>query len=310
MKKALVIGSLNIDMTAKVKKIPKLGETIFGSEFYESCGGKGGNQAAAISKLGMETEMIGAVGNDDAGNRLIENMKKYKIETSNIIRLETFSGRAVITVDENGNNNIIVIPGSNFKIHKKDIDERIDIIKNNDIIILQNEIPMDVIDYTLKKAKELNKITVFNPAPAVYLKDEVLKNTDYLVINETEMEVIFDISPNDKDYINELLNKKKSKKIKNIILTLGESGSVLLDEKDNVKEYRALKVEAVDTTAAGDSFIGAFILKLSETGDKDAAMKFAGIVSAITVTKPGAQDSIPTMEEIQDFIERNQKEEI
>ena len=304
MKKALVIGSLNIDMTTKVENLPRLGETIFGNNFYESCGGKGANQAVAISKLGMETEMIGMIGNDSHGKKLIENLKKYNVKHDNIIRSPEPTGHALILVDKNGNNSIIVISGANFKITERHIDEKTDIINENDIIILQNEIPLNVVEHALKKAKELNKITVFNPAPAAQLSDEVYKNTDYLILNETEMEEIFGISIEDEKYIERLHNRKEAKNIRNIILTLGETGSVLLDDEGNIRRYEAYKVKAVDTTAAGDSFIGAFILKLCETGNRDAAMKFASAVSAIVVTRQGAQDSIPTALEIAEFIEK------
>lgn len=308
MKKALVIGSLNMDMTAKVENLPKLGETIFSNNFYESCGGKGANQAVAISKLGMQTEMVGMVGNDGPGNRLIENLKKYNVKADNIIKSSELTGRAIILVDRNGNNNIVVIPGSNFKITERHIDEKIDAINESDIVVLQNEIPLNVVEYALKKAKELNKVTVFNPAPAAQLSDDIYMNTDYLILNETEMEQIFDICIADKEYIEKLSHIKKIKNIKNIILTLGELGSVLFDDESKTEKYEAYKVKAVDTTAAGDSFIGAFILKLCKTGNKDLAMKYATAVSAIVVTKQGAQDSIPTSEEIREFIEKMEKQ--
>ena len=305
MKKALVIGSLNMDMTVKVEELPKLGETIFGDDFYESCGGKGANQAVAISKLGMETEMIGMVGKDSQGEKLIQNLNKYGIKSDNIIKSDDLTGRAIITVDKKGDNNIIVIPGSNFKIMKEHIQDKQDVIASSDVIILQNEIPFDTVEFSLLKAKELGKITIFNPAPARQLSEKIFKNTDYLILNETEMEEIFGIGINDKVYIGRIFHKKKECVIRNIILTLGDNGSVLFSEDDNIKKYDAYEVKAVDTTAAGDSFIGAFTMKICETGDADKAIKYATAVSAIVVTRQGAQDSIPTREEIEKFIEEN-----
>lgn len=307
MKKTLVIGSLNMDMTAKVENLPKLGETIFSNEFYESCGGKGANQAVAMSKLGMNTEMIGMVGNDSQGDKLVNNLMKYGVKADNIIRSNDLTGRAIITVDKKGNNNIIVIPGCNFKISEKDIQDKIEVIAESDIVILQNEIPSEVVEYSLLKAKELEKITIFNPAPARKLSDKMYQNIDYLILNETEMEEIFDIGIHDKVYIGRIFHKKKECGIKNIILTLGENGSVLFDENDNVKKFDAYEVEAVDTTAAGDSFIGAFALKICEKNDPDEAIKYATAVSAIVVTRQGAQDSIPSLEEIEEFIEKQKK---
>ena len=305
MKKALVIGSLNMDMTVKVEELPKLGETIFGDDFYESCGGKGANQAVAISKLGMETEMIGMVGKDSQGEKLIQNLNKYGIKSDNIIKSDDLTGRAIITVDKKGDNNIIVIPGSNFKITKEHIQKKQDVIASSDVVILQNEIPFDTVEFSLLKAKELGKITIFNPAPARQLSEKIFKNTDYLILNETEMEEIFGIGINDKVYIGRIFHKKKECGIRNIILTLGDNGSVLFSEDDNIKKYDAYEVKAVDTTAAGDSFIGAFTMKICETGDADKAIKYATAVSAIVVTRQGAQDSIPTREEIEKFIEEN-----
>ena len=305
MKRALVIGSLNMDMTVKVEELPKLGETIFGDDFYESCGGKGANQAVAISKLGMETEMIGMVGKDSQGEKLIQNLNKYGIKSDNIIKSDDLTGRAIITVDKKGDNNIIVIPGSNFKITKEHIQKKQDVIASSDVVILQNEIPFDTVEFSLLKAKELGKITIFNPAPARQLSEKIFKNTDYLILNETEMEEIFGIGINDKVYIGRIFHKKKECGIRNIILTLGDNGSVLFSEDDNIKKYDAYEVKAVDTTAAGDSFIGAFTMKICETGDADKAIKYATAVSAIVVTRQGAQDSIPTREEIEKFIEKN-----
>jgi len=302
MKRALVIGSLNMDMTVKVEELPKLGETIFGDDFYESCGGKGANQAVAISKLGMETEMIGMVGKDSQGEKLIQNLNKYGIKSDNIIKSDDLTGRAIITVDKKGDNNIIVIPGSNFKITKEYIQEKQDVIASSDVVILQNEIPFETVEFSLLKAKELGKITIFNPAPARQLSEKIFKNTDYLILNETEMEEIFGIGINDKVYIGRIFHKKKECGIRNIILTLGDNGSVLFSEDDNIKKYDAYEVKAVDTTAAGDSFIGAFTMKICETGDADKAIKYATAVSAIVVTRQGAQDSIPTREEIEKFM--------
>lgn len=305
MKKALVIGSLNMDMTVKVEELPKLGETIFGNDFYESCGGKGANQAVAVSKLGMKTEMIGMVGKDSQGEKLIQNLNKYGIISDNVIKSDELTGRAIITVDKKGDNNIIVIPGSNFKITKEHIQDKQDVIASSDVVILQNEIPSETVEFSLLKAKELGKITIFNPAPARKLSEKVFKNTDYLILNETEMEEIFEIKFNDEEYTEKISIKKKEYGIKNIILTLGDKGSILFSEDNNIKKYDVYKVKAVDTTAAGDSFIGAFTMKICESGNSDEAIKYATAVSAIVVTRQGAQDSIPTREEIEKFIEEN-----
>ena len=207
--------------------------------------------------------------------------------------------------DKNGNNNIIVIAGSNFKITENDIQNKINVIAENDIVILQNEIPLSVVEFCLLKAKELGKITVFNPAPATKLNDRIFHNTDYLILNETEMEEIFEIKIFNEGYTEKMLCKKEENGIKNIILTLGEKGCVYFDKNNDVNKYEAYKVKAVDTTAAGDSFIGAFAMKICECGDTGEAIKYATAVSAIVVTRQGAQSSIPTKDEIKDFLRKN-----
>ncbi len=302
-KKVLVIGSLNMDMTVKTENLPRLGETIFGYDYYESCGGKGGNQAVAIAKMGIETEMLGMAGNDFYGKKLIENLEKNKIKSDNIIVNKNFpTGRAIITVDSKGDNNIIVIPGSNFEITVENIKTKEDVIGKNDIIVLQNEIPIETTSYILKRARELGKITVYNPAPAREIKDEMTGNIDYLILNETELEEIFKIEITEENYKGKIIESKMERNIKNIILTLGENGCVLIDEKNEITEYVAYKVTAVDTTAAGDSFLGGFISKISENLTVNEAIKYATAVSAITVTRKGAQDSIPTREEVEKFL--------
>ncbi len=302
-KKVLVIGSLNMDMTVKVDKLPKEGETVFGYEYYESCGGKGGNQAVAISRMEVYTEMLGMVGNDSYGKRLIDNLEKYDIACENVaVNENSVTGRAVITVDSKGRNSIVVIPGSNFEITVQDIEERNESIRRNDIVVLQNEIPMEVTKYILKKSKEMNKMTVYNPVPAKMIDKEMAKNIDYLVLNETEMEEIFKISISDEGYKDKILKIKQENNMKNIILTLGEKGSILFNEEDRISEFDAYKVSAVDTTAAGDSFLGGFIAEISKGKKTDEAIRYATAVSAITVTRRGAQDSIPSRDEVEIFL--------
>lgn len=212
------------------------------------------------------------------------------------------TGRAIITVDENGDNNIIVIPGTNFKLTKECIDKSTEKIKDNDIIVLQNEIPMETIEYTLGKAKEYGKMAILNPAPAKKLSSKIIEKIDYLVLNETEMEEIFGLKYSDNDYFDNIIKLKKDKNLQNIILTLGDKGSVLFDKMNKITEIPAYKVKAIDTTAAGDSFLGGFITKLCETKNVEEALKFATAVSAIVVTRKGAQDSIPTREEVEKFL--------
>ncbi|ACZ10465.1 Ribokinase [Sebaldella termitidis] len=302
MKHILVIGSLNMDLVVKVEKLPKLGETILGETLYENPGGKGANQAVAAAKLGGNVSMIGKLGKDNYGEQLLLNLKSNNIKTEGIIRCDDITGTAVIEVDSKGNNSIVVIPGSNLKLSKEDLDSASDLIDKADIVILQQEIPMETVEYALELAAEKGKITILNPAPAVKISEKVLAATDFLILNETELEIISGKeSIPETEYIY-TINELRNKGAKNIILTLGEKGG-MYTEGEEIKEYKALKVTAVDTTAAGDSFIGAFALKLAENAGVSDALEFAVGVSALTVTRSGAQQSLPTQEELKLFLE-------
>lgn len=298
--KVLVIGSLNMDMTFKVNKLPKLGETIFANDYYESCGGKGANQAVAMSKLGLDITILGKIGNDEVGKRILDNLFKNGVKSS-VILSEYPSGKAIINVDEEGNNNIVVLAGANFKLSIDDIDNNLEVIDSSDVIVMQNEIPLEVIKHVLKISKKRNKITVFNPAPAIKLDSEIYENVNYLVVNETELKTIFDISIEDNNFEKDIIDIKLKENIDKIVLTMGEKGSILFSDDDYI-HYPAYKVKAIDTTAAGDSFIGALVSKIDNL---DAAMKYASAVSAIVVTRVGAQDSIPSFDEIEEFIKNN-----
>jgi ribokinase len=301
VKQILVIGSLNMDLVVKVEKLPKLGETILGETLYENPGGKGANQAVAAAKLGGRVSMIGKLGNDNYGEQLLLNLKNNNIKTDGIIRCKDITGTAVIEVDSAGNNSIVVIPGSNLKLSKEDIDSMDKLIDESDIVILQQEIPMETVEYSLKQASEKGKVTILNPAPAVKIKEEILNYTDYLILNETELELISGReSIPETEYI-QAIKELKNKGAKNIILTLGEKGG-MYTEGEEIKDYKALVVKAVDTTAAGDSFIGAFALKIAEDETVSKALDFAVGVSALTVTRSGAQQSLPTQEELELFL--------
>lgn len=302
MKKILVIGSLNMDLVVKVAKLPKLGETILGETLYENPGGKGANQAVAAAKLGGNVSMIGKLGNDNYGEQLLQNLKNNNIRTEGIIRCDKITGTAVIEVDSAGNNNIVVIPGSNSELSKEDIDSKAELLDKTDIVILQQEIPIETVEYSLEQASKKGKITILNPAPAIKITEKILTFTDFLILNETELELVSGKeSIPEAEYI-QAIKELKNKGAKNIILTLGEKGGMYTDGEE-VKDYKALKVKAVDSTAAGDSFIGAFALKLAENATVSDALNFAVGVSALTVTRSGAQQSLPTQEELKLFLE-------
>lgn len=289
-----------MDLITMSERHPKIGETILGNTFFQIPGGKGGNQAIAISKLGGNVTMLGCVGKDSYGDILINELKKNNINVSHIKKTKTNTGIASIVVDKNSNNTIIVVPGANFEITKEDIDKNIHLIKEADIILLQLEIPIKIVKYILKKAKEYNKITILNPAPAEKLTADIIKNVDFLIPNESELEFLTEMPTTSKKEIIGACKKLIKAGSKNIIVTLGKNGSVFVD-KNEIFSIGIHNVKAVDSTAAGDSFIGGFVRMLSEEKEIKEAMIFGARVGAITVTKKGAQSSLPTWDEVVNY---------
>ena len=300
MKNICVIGSLNMDLVVNVDTMPKPGQTIIGSNFKEVPGGKGANQAVAMARLNGNVSMIGKVGEDGFGQTLINSLKNDKVDTTYIQTSKGATGVALITVDKNAQNSIVVSPGANFEVKEDDIDNNIEAIKNSDIVVLQLETPLNTIKYALNKAKELNKYTILNPAPAVKLDDEIIKNVDLLTPNETELEIISGVSIETEEDIQKAAQIMIEKGVKELIVTLGSKGSLYINKEKSMFK-KAYKVEAVDTTAAGDSYTGALAVALSQDKNIVDAMDFASKVGALSVLKEGAQSSLPTLEDVKNF---------
>ena len=285
-KKILVIGSINKDLVITTPRFPKEGETILGNNFYTTNGGKGANQACAIGKLGGDVSMLGAVGNDNFAKDLSDALSSNNVNINNLLIKDNVStGIAVITVTSDGANHIIVAQGANALITKDDIKEKL--IASFDIIVMQLEIPLEIAKYAASIAKKLGKTVVLNPSPAVKLDRDFLSCVDILIPNETEIDIIGGV-----DYVLEC-------GVKNIILTLGADGCELIT-KQNRKHFDAYKVNVVDTTAAGDSFLGGVVRMIADDKTIEEAIEFATKVSNITVTRKGAIDSIPTYNEVID----------
>ena len=300
MKNICVIGSLNMDLVVNVDTMPKPGQTIIGSNFKEVPGGKGANQAVAMARLNGNVSMIGKVGEDGFGQTLINSLKNDKVDTTYVQTAKGATGVALITVDKNAQNSIVVSPGANFEVKEDDIDNNIEAIKNSDIVVLQLETPLNTIKYALNKAKKLNKYTILNPAPAVKLDDEIIKNVDLLTPNETELEIISGVSIETEEDIQKAAQIMIEKGVKELIVTLGSKGSLYINKEKSMFK-KAYKVEAVDTTAAGDSYTGALAVALSQEKCIEDAMDFASKVGALSVLKEGAQSSLPTLEDVENF---------
>ncbi|MGV3026124.1 ribokinase [Clostridium thermobutyricum] len=302
MNKVCVLGSINMDLVIKVKDMPKVGETILSKSFEKIAGGKGANQAVAAKRCGNEVSMIGKIGLDDNGKALKRLLEYDEIDTSLIFEDEKNpTGMAMITVDENSDNSIIVISGSNMKINESEIEKSREKIKNSDILISQFETPEDMTIKAFNIAKENGKITILNPAPAKEIKKELLKVTDIIIPNETEAELLTGIKVNDLDTAKLAGKKLLESGVKFAIITLGEKGAAIINN-ERAELVKAFKVNAVDTTAAGDSFIGGLSSKLNINDlnfeNLIKAVTFGNKVSSIAVQREGAQPSIPTLEEV------------
>ena len=295
MKNILIIGSINMDLVINTDILPKLGETIHGKGFMTSYGGKGANQAVAVAKLSGTADMIGAVGNDAFGKLLADNLAANNVNTQGVKIADTNSGVAVITVC-GGDNHIILDGGANNEVTPALIDEHIDLIKNADIVIFQLEVPMETIIYAAEKAKEFGAKVLLNPAPAAKLPEKLLAYTDILVPNEHEAAIITGIEDEEKALMALYDGGKKE-----VIITLGSKGCIY-NVGTEIKRKSAFEVKAIDSTAAGDSFIGGYCTALCDGKSIDDAIHFASAVSAITVSRAGASVSLPARDEVEEFL--------
>jgi len=283
--KICVIGSSNIDQIAYTQNIPTDGETLFGDSFQMGFGGKGANQAVMAGLLGADVYMITCLGDDVYKEMTITNYQANNVNTDHIQMVRGSSGVAPIWVDATGQNRIIVIPGANNEIDATKAISSMEEIGDIAVLVGQCEIPMDVNHEVFKYARSNSIITIFNPAPATTLDKEFLNHISWLIPNENEFKLISGMEPNNENFM-----KFKKEVPCNLIVTLGEKGAVLVEE-DGTKYFEAPTVEAVDTTGAGDSFIGTFAYELSEENSPEECIKKAVAKASQSVTKKGTQSS-------------------
>lgn len=283
--KICVIGSSNIDQIAYTKNIPADGETLFGDSFQMGFGGKGANQAVMAGLLGANVYMITCLGDDVYKEMTINNYEANNVNTDHIQLVKGASGVAPIWVDATGQNRIIVIPGANNEIDAQKAISSIEEIGDISVLVGQCEIPMEVNHEVFQYAKSNSVTTIFNPAPAKKLEREFLEHISWLIPNENEFELISGMEPNDENFL------KFNEEIPcNLIVTLGEKGAVLVDE-NKTHYFDAPSVNAIDTTGAGDSFIGTFAYELSESNSPESCIKKAVEKASQSVTKKGTQSS-------------------
>jgi ribokinase len=303
MEKILVIGSTNMDIIAMVDHLPVPGETVGNADLARAHGGKGANQAVAAARAGGKVTFITCIGEDDDGKKMHDSFREDGINTEQVsIIPEVPTGTALIFVDRNGENCIAVAPGANNYLSNAIIDEAEALIKDTDLVLLQLEIPFETIQHICKLASRHKKRIILNPAPARELDEDVLGSLEYLVLNETEAEIIAGQKVTD-DNIEAVCRAIKDMGPEHIILTLGSRGSYVFDTK--VQQYvESFTVKALDSTAAGDTFCGAFAVSiLSRDQDIITAVRFANAAGALSVTRQGAQTSIPGLKDIEQLLD-------
>lgn len=295
--KIIVIGSANADLVIHAERMPELGETLNGSNFQINAGGKGLNQAIAISKLGGNVSFLGSLGNDANGKMLLDELHKNDVSFEGIKTENAPTGIAMITV-VNGDNFIILNSGANDMLTADVIEQFSDMIKESDFCVMQLEIPIETVLKVCEIAKDNNTKIVLNPAPFKKLPESLYPHIDYLIPNEHEAFSLTGIYPDNEENCKKTILKLKELGTKNVVITLGERGCVYTKEGD-VLFCPALKTNVVDTTSAGDCFIGALVSKLSVGDNIEKAIAFATKASAIAVSREGASKSIPFADEIE-----------
>ncbi|MDD2980130.1 MAG: ribokinase [Hespellia sp.] len=285
-----VVGSINMDMTVVAERIPQKGETLVGSSISYIPGGKGANQAVAMAKLGANVRMFGCVGDDNSGETLINNLKKYEIDTRYIQKVpDVETGTAFITVGEN-DNTIVVVAGANNCVDCNYVDNVKDNILESDLVVLQHEIPIETVEYVTKICHENRIKVILNPAPAHPISADVLEMVDYITPNEHEAVNLF----GDKDSTEELLGRYPEK----LIITQGSRGVSFARESGEAVNVPARPAKVADTTGAGDTLNGAFAVQISKGVDIEEALRFANVAASLSTERFGAQGGMPKYEEV------------
>ncbi|PKP52174.1 MAG: ribokinase [Bacteroidetes bacterium HGW-Bacteroidetes-1] len=297
-KKIVVVGSCNTDMVIKADRLPIPGETVLGGTFFMNPGGKGANQAVAAARMGGNVTLISKTGNDVFGKQSMMLYDSENIKTDYIFSdPNNPSGVALITVDSNGENCIVVASGANANLFPADIDKAYAEIENCDLVLMQLEIPIDTVEYVAEIASKKNIKVILNPAPARALSDNLLKNLYIIIPNRSEAEILSGIKVTDLEKARQAADIISAKGVNIVVVTLGSEGA-LIKEFDKYHYIEAVKVDAMDTTAAGDVFCGSVCVGLAEGRSIIDSVKMAARAAAITVTRMGAQSSIPYRSEL------------
>jgi ribokinase len=296
----VVVGSLNMDLVVRTPRLPTIGETIIGSDFRTFPGGKGANQAVAAARLGGSVKMIGRVGSDSFGETLLETVAQARVDTAHILQdPQAATGVAFITVDTNGQNTIVVASGANAKLDPEDIDKAEEAFIGAEVLLLQLESPLSAVNRAIDLARRHGLRVVLNPAPAQLLDVDFLSRVDYLVPNQTELALLTGM-----ESTSDAVNALAALGLQRVIVTLGDAGVLVVEEGREV-QLPPHQVKVMDTTAAGDAFVGAFAVALTEGHPTLTAASWGNAAGALAVTRAGAQPSLPTRSEFDGFLTKN-----
>jgi ribokinase len=299
--KVVVIGSLNMDLVTRASRLPRGGETLIGESFATVSGGKGANQAVAAARLGAQVSMVGCVGNDAYGEALREALLAEQIDCQAVSTVEDSSGVALIVVDDNSQNAIVIVAGANGALTPEVIDRFDAVLQAADVIICQLEVPDATVGHALKRGRELGKTVILNPAPASRpLPADWYAAIDYLIPNESEASALSGLPVDSLSTAETAAAGLIAMGAGKVIITLGSQGSLFADGQ-RFEHFPAAKVKAVDTTAAGDTFVGGFAAALAAGKSEADAIRFGQVAAALSVTRAGAQPSIPTLSDVQAF---------
>ncbi|MBU0526645.1 MAG: ribokinase [Gammaproteobacteria bacterium] len=299
--KVVVIGSLNMDLVTRAPRLPRGGETLIGQSFATVSGGKGANQAVAAARLGAQVSMVGCVGSDAYGEELRGALMVEQIDCQAVSTVEGSSGVALIVVDDNSQNAIVIVAGANGALTPQVIDRFDAVLQAADVIICQLEVPDATVGHALKRGRELGKIVILNPAPASRpLPADWYASIDYLIPNESEASALSGLPVDSLASAETAATRLIALGAGKVIITLGAQGSMFANGT-GFEHFPAPTVKAVDTTAAGDTFVGGFAAALASGKTEAEAIRFGQVAAALSVTRAGAQPSIPTLSEVQAY---------
>jgi ribokinase len=307
MLRVCVVGSSNMDLTFHVPRLPRPGETLAGSLFHFGCGGKGGNQAVMAARLGAQVSLVSRVGRDPFGEQLLRNYRDEGIDVAHIQQdTDRHSGTAAIIVDDQAQNCIIVVPGANAKLSPDDVRAAANSIQRADVVVCQLEVPAESVLEAFQIAKAQGVRTILNPAPACPMPDGLLQLTDFCVPNESEIELLTGRSGQSIPQVEEAGRALRDQGPTTVIITLGDRGALLIDDRAASEHFPAVAVPAVDPSGAGDAFIGSLAVFLAEKRSIHDAIRAANHLAAFTVTRHGTQSGFPSAAEARDLLARHQ----